>query len=67
MKLVDSTYRASNVQNDSRVTESPCWINPEGVDIFKDEVAKVRCAYSIIYYCNRLFYTVKFTNVMAWP
>lgn len=47
LKLVDSTYRAGNVRKDSRATESPRWINPEGVDIFKDEVAKVRSTYSL--------------------
>ena len=49
LKLVDSTYRAGTVRMDSRTTESPCWINPEGVDIFKDEVTKVRPILSFRY------------------
>ena len=49
MKLVDSTYRASTVQTDSRTTQSPCWINPEEVNVFKDEVAKVRSILSFRY------------------
>ena len=42
LKLIDSTYRAGSVRTDSRKLESPCWINPEDVDLFKDEVGKVR-------------------------
>jgi hypothetical protein len=42
LKLVDSTYRAGTVRMDSRRTESPRWIKPEDVDIFKDEVGKVK-------------------------
>jgi len=42
LKLVDSTYHAGTVRTDSRKTESPCWIKPEDVDLFKDEVGKVR-------------------------
>jgi hypothetical protein len=42
LKLVDSTYRAGSVRTDSRKLESPRWINPEDVDLFKDEVGKVR-------------------------
>jgi hypothetical protein len=49
LKLVDSTYRAGVVRMDSRTTESPRWINPEGVDVFKDEVAKVRSILSYHY------------------
>ena len=42
LKLVDSTYCAGSVQMDSRKLESPRWINPEDVDLFKDKVGKVR-------------------------
>jgi hypothetical protein len=42
LKLVDSTYRAGTVRTDSRMTESPRWIKPEDVDLFKDEVGKVK-------------------------
>ena len=42
LKLVDSTYCAGTVRTDSRRTESPRWIKPEDVDLFKDEVGKVK-------------------------
>lgn len=42
LKLIDSTYRAGSVRTDSRKLESPHWISPEDVDLFKDEVGKVR-------------------------
>jgi len=42
LKLVDSTYHAGTVQTDSRRTESPRWIKPEDVDLFKDKVGKVK-------------------------
>jgi hypothetical protein len=42
LKLVDSTYRAGTVRTDSRQTESPRWIKPEEVDLFKDEIGKVK-------------------------
>ena len=42
LKLVDSTYCAGTVQTDSRRMELPCWIKPEDVDLFKDEVGKVK-------------------------
>jgi hypothetical protein len=42
LKLIDSTYRAGSVRMDSRKLELPRWIKPEDVDIFKDEVRKVR-------------------------
>ena len=42
LKLVDSTYHAGSVRTDSRKLESPRWISPEDVDLFKDEVGKVR-------------------------
>ena len=41
MKLVDSTYRAGTVRTDGRKSQSPRWISPEDVDLFKDEVGKV--------------------------
>ena len=41
LKLVDSTYHAGTVQTNSRRMESPCWIKPEDVDFYKDEVGKV--------------------------
>ena len=40
LKLVNSTYHAGTVRTDSRMTELPCWIKPEDVDLFKDEVGK---------------------------
>jgi hypothetical protein len=49
MKLVDSTYRAGTVRTDSRTTQSPRWINLEEVNVFKDEVAKVRSILSFCY------------------
>ena len=42
LKLVYSTYHAGSVRTDSRKLESPHWINPEDVDLFKDKVGKVR-------------------------
>ena len=45
LKLVDTTYRPGSVRTDSRKLESPRWINPEDVDLFKDEVGKVRPCY----------------------
>ena len=41
IKLIDSTYHAGSVGMDSRKLESPHWINPKDVDLFKDEVGKV--------------------------
>ncbi|KAF8810959.1 hypothetical protein BYT27DRAFT_7231816 [Phlegmacium glaucopus] len=40
LKLVDSTYCAGAVRTDGRKSQSPCWISPEDVDLFKDEVGK---------------------------
>ena len=42
LKLVDSTYRAGTVRTDTRTMTSPRWIHPEAVDVFKDEVSKVK-------------------------
>ena len=42
LKLVDSIFRPGSVRKDSRTTTSHQWIPPEEVDIFKDEVKKVR-------------------------
>ena len=42
LKLVDSTYHAGTVQTDSQRMELPHWIKPEDVDLFKDEVGKVK-------------------------
>lgn len=43
LKLVDSTFRSGKVRHDNRTTESLRWINPEHVDLFKDEVHKKVC------------------------
>ena len=41
LKLVDSTFCAGSVHTDSRSSTSWCWMSPEEVDRFKDEVKKV--------------------------
>ena len=47
LKLVDSTYRAGIIRTDTRKTESARWIKPEDVDLFKDEVGKVRISTAV--------------------
>lgn len=38
LRLVDSAFRAGDLRPDNRTSSSSRWINPEAVDIFKDEV-----------------------------
>ncbi|KAJ7279762.1 hypothetical protein C8J57DRAFT_1434098 [Mycena rebaudengoi] len=38
LKLVDATFRAGSVRPDNRASTSFCWLTPEQVDVFKDEV-----------------------------
>jgi hypothetical protein len=52
LKLVDSTFRAGSVRNDSRKEDSSRWISPEYVDRFKDEVGKVRPFPYLSSYCD---------------
>ena len=42
LKLVDSAFRAGSVRTDTRSSSSQRWISPGEVDVFKDEVKKVR-------------------------
>jgi hypothetical protein len=55
LKLVDSTYRAGTVRTDTRTTTSPRWIHPEAVDVFKDEVSKVKFYHCFNEYADPLF------------
>jgi len=54
LKLVDDTYRVGTVRTDTRQTQSPRWISPEAVDLFKDEVGKVISL--------RFMYAIRFPN-----
>jgi hypothetical protein len=40
LKCVDTAYRHGTRRTDSRVLQSPQWIEPEEVDLYKDEVAR---------------------------
>ncbi|KAJ7785306.1 hypothetical protein DFH07DRAFT_948386 [Mycena maculata] len=40
LKWVDAILRAGAPQADDRVSQHDCWVNPEQVDLFKDEVSE---------------------------
>jgi hypothetical protein len=42
LKLVDTTFQAGSTHPDNCASTSFCWLMPDQVDTFKDEVAKVR-------------------------
>jgi hypothetical protein len=48
LKLVDSTFRPGTSRTDSRTSELTRWITPEEVDVFQNEVGKVRLTLSRI-------------------
>jgi hypothetical protein len=45
LKLVDATFRPGTVRPDDRASTSFCWLTPEQVDVFKDEVANSQKVY----------------------
>lgn len=55
LNLVDSTFWLESIWTDNWVTTSKWWIFPDDVDMFKDEVNKVRYHFHLIHYLTYIY------------
>jgi hypothetical protein len=42
LKLISGDFRSGSIRQDDRTARSPRWLTPQAVNIFKDEVDRIK-------------------------